>query len=339
MMFEYLRRRQDAILRALLWLCATLLLGCVMLAAFLLLVPEPAEDSITVVVAGDVGAYEQTIENEEAEVILTTATELIEALEQSVGMTQQERDEIQLTIDEKADAFLQTIDPDASEYEKVKAVYEHVVQTLSYNSEMTGSGIDVAFLYDEAVCEGYSRMAQYLLNRLDVCAVYVTGSIIKEESAAILEDGEEVAVSYHAWNMVRIEGEYYYIDTTWGEGSQDRVDYKYLCLSGEDLVAFREVTPEYRLPEVTGTAYNYYLVEGLYLEEYTYSAFQALLQSQPATGYYTMQFSSTEELTRAISAQMSDGAIYDTLRSIGVSATAIQYNKNEDFNVLNIYVS
>ncbi len=63
-----------------------------------------------------------------------------------------------------------------------------------------------------AVCEGYARTYQYILNLLDIDNVYVTGYSRSEG---------------HAWNAVALDGEYYCVDTTWDDGNNNSYLIKY----------------------------------------------------------------------------------------------------------------
>lgn len=57
------------------------------------------------------------------------------------------------------------------------------------------------------VCESYARTYELLLNYLEVDNVFVTGT----------SHGEK-----HAWNLVGIDGKYYWADCTWGAGKRSR---------------------------------------------------------------------------------------------------------------------
>lgn len=55
----------------------------------------------------------------------------------------------------------------------------------------------------QTVCAGYARTFQYLMNRLDIPVIYVTGTT---------DTGEA-----HGWNIVKCGDNYYNVDVTWGD--------------------------------------------------------------------------------------------------------------------------
>ena len=72
--------------------------------------------------------------------------------------------------------------------------------------------------YYKAVCEGYAKSYQLLMNYFGVPNVYVVGSA----NGSISDTGELVL---HAWNIVKMDnGKYYYSDVTWSDSSMDTGD-------------------------------------------------------------------------------------------------------------------
>jgi hypothetical protein len=59
-----------------------------------------------------------------------------------------------------------------------------------------------------AVCSGYSKAFQLILNGLGIDAILVTGLGVV---------GSPPRFEPHAWNMVRINGAWYYVDITWND--------------------------------------------------------------------------------------------------------------------------
>lgn len=145
-----------------------------------------------------------------------------------------------------------------SDYEKVKAVYEYLIDNTAYDYAYTGESLYELFYYKGAVCDAYARAAQYLLTKLGVETIYVTGHSTRGEG--------------HAWNIVLVEGEYYQIDVTWGdpydeENHTQTKNFNYLCLTDEDM-ARDHITDWSRYPACTSRKYNYYVQEDRYLEYY-----------------------------------------------------------------------
>ncbi len=143
-----------------------------------------------------------------------------------------------------------------SEYAMVKGVYEYLIDRTAYTLSYRGTSIYELFSQRKAVCEGYARATQYLLTKLGVECIYVVGYGHTES---------------HAWNIVRIDGEYYQVDTTWGDPLNDNgiqtKNFNYLCLTDEEIR--REHRAEWSdYPACTSTRYNYYVCEGNYLTSY-----------------------------------------------------------------------
>ncbi len=98
-----------------------------------------------------------------------------------------------------------------SDYEKIKAVYEYLYDTVEYDQvhknnqyyhlDATAYG---ALVNHTAGCQGYSVAMHRLLQEAGVNSRILTGTV---EWEGITE--------FHAWNIVEIEGTYYNIDVTW----------------------------------------------------------------------------------------------------------------------------
>lgn len=180
--------------------------------------------------------------------------------------TGDEKESRQAEIDKAVTKCLAGVPADAGDYEKILYVYEYIVNTVDYDLEAEDNqNIYSVFSNRRSVCAGYSKAAQYLLERLGVFCTYVTGTAANQEA--------------HAWNLVMCDGEYYYVDTTWGdpvyqqaEGEEvqewQNISYDYMCCSDEELFKTHALNGDVPFPACVSMAANYYVRNGMYYENF-----------------------------------------------------------------------
>lgn len=196
--------------------------------------------------------------------------------------TLEETRTLQFSIDQYVGRCLSGISRSASDYDKVKYIYEYIIEHTEYvlNSPDNQNILSV-FLNGESVCQGYAKAAQYLLEQLDVPCTMVVGKV---------ESGEG-----HAWNLVQIDGAYYYMDPTWGDasyrldgqpmqGSSMPISYEFLNITTEQLEATHIIDSVVPMPQCIATEANYYIRENLYFNEYNEEALKEVFQNAYAQG-------------------------------------------------------
>ena len=167
-----------------------------------------------------------------------------------------EKDRRQAEIEAAFQEYSRGMSSGMSEYEKVKYAYEYVIKNTVYQEDREDDqNIYSVFGKKGSVCAGYSKAIQYLLKRTGIECSYVAG--------------EAIGQGAHAWNIVRVDGEYYYLDATWGEFNvEDNLEpeksifYDYFCVTTAELL--KSHRPDQRLiayPEFTATAANYFVKE------------------------------------------------------------------------------
>lgn len=118
---------------------------------------------------------------------------------------------------------------DLSDADKVKFVNDYIVKHTKYNSDSAANAHTpyAILLTGEGVCEGYALAAYLILKELGMDVQYVIGD----------------AGGPHAWNMVKVDGNWYHLDTTWNDPIPDqgsKVRYDYFLLSDETLLKDHE---------------------------------------------------------------------------------------------------
>lgn len=157
-----------------------------------------------------------------------------------------------------------------SEYEKLLGVYEYIINNTVYQLLNTSpSAVDI-LVNGRGRCADYAVATTYLLNKLGMQSIYVTGDAIKPDEIVL-----------HAWNIVRVNGNYYQVDTTWGDpvmedGSQS-INYGYFCLTTEEMSKDHSMDHKYPYPNCTDPSLGYYRMKGRYVETYDEQSIAAWL--------------------------------------------------------------
>ncbi len=211
-------------------------------------------------------------------------------------MSYDERIATQEQIDESVEELLAGISRLDTDYAKAKYVFEILIQNVDYDATMENNqNIISVFLSRATVCQGYACATQYLLNKLGVPCTIVTGTA----------EGES-----HAWNLVRLDGEYYYMDTTWGNSRylddssqmEKYVNYSYLAVTSEEISRTHLLDNSFPLPECTAMQNNYFVREGRYFTEWDPDTIGGLLAQAWNTGENgtAVKFSSPELYQQAM---------------------------------------
>lgn len=147
----------------------------------------------------------------------------------------------------------QTIKSTDSEFDKVKAIHDYIVLNTAYDWENFKKGQVPEASYTtygllmngQAVCEGYAQTMQLLLKEAGIESHLVTG---KANGGA------------HAWNLVKVDGKYYYVDSTWDDPVPNRageISYKYFLAPAAALKKDHS-WDEKLFPAATSTKYAYF---------------------------------------------------------------------------------
>ncbi|WP_107949316.1 DUF5050 domain-containing protein [Lysinibacillus parviboronicapiens] len=129
-------------------------------------------------------------------------------------------------IDAYVKNFVNTyISNDMNDFERAKAVNDHVVLLATYTEQGATEGQTVYELIQDgtAVCQAYALLAYRLFLAAGLDADYVYGYSNDE---------------LHAWNLVNVDGDWYHIDTTWNDIDASEpyaISYEYFLLNDEKL--------------------------------------------------------------------------------------------------------
>ena len=110
-----------------------------------------------------------------------------------------------------------------TDYQKIKAIYDYICSNITYDydnlyddSYTLKHSSYAALINKKAVCQGYASLFYRLALEAGIDARVISGD----------SNGP------HAWNIVKIEGSYYNLDSTWDAGN---TEYEYFLKNAKDF--------------------------------------------------------------------------------------------------------
>lgn len=239
-------------------------------------------------------------------------------------LSQEEVASYQTQLDEISKSMLEGISQDASDYEKVKYVYDTIIDRTDYVLYAPESqNILSVMLYNESVCAGYARTMQFLLEKLGVDSSFVVGKTLDEGGN-------------HAWNMVKMDGEYYYVDVTSGDqikedSERDNKTYAYLGMTSDEMLSLYEPESPYEISSATSN--NYFVKEGAYFEEIDYQRLYDLTINDEDRAL-TFKCSNADVYEQMKSYMLDQYKVFELLEHKGIFLETISYLEYHPVNVI-----
>lgn len=158
-----------------------------------------------------------------------------------------------------------------SDYDKAKSLHDKVVNLVKYVTTPNDQNAYGALIEGQAICNGYARAYQHLMNQVGIPTWYIRGTSVNPVT------GESIG---HAWNIVKLNGSWYYTDVTWDDQDTETF-YEFFNITSTKLALTHSVDSLYKqyLPS-TGSSndVNYYIKENRYFSSYNRQQLINLLQ-------------------------------------------------------------
>ncbi|MFR1628825.1 MAG: transglutaminase domain-containing protein [Thomasclavelia ramosa] len=141
--------------------------------------------------------------------------------------------------------------------------------------------ITSSLIYGETVCSGYVKAIQYLAEAVGIKSAYIVG---KEIGAS---DDE----AYHAWNLIYLDDDYYYLDATWGDYDSEGNIFammNYFMFDSDDMLKLYEPLDQYEITKQGN--YTYFKYENLYNENYNKAALNKMVKQYKHDNIAWMEF-------------------------------------------------
>lgn len=251
------------------------------------------------------------------------------------GYTQEEAALVETSMEAAYQQVAAVLPEGSSTYDKVRTVYDYVIGSTDYVINEDDQNIAGVFAQGRAVCAGYAGAVQYLLERLGVESIYVSGET-------------KMSSGGHAWNIVNIDGNYYYVDATNGdqpsflelEGSVPLYDYLAPFPGEYSQICWPD--EEFALPACQAVDYNYYVLNGSCFSGYDWNTLYAYFTAQIDQGAHLMRvkFTDAASYQAAYGELIAGGRIAEIasyyMNTQGIPQVEYHYSNMDD--LLTLYV-
>lgn len=201
------------------------------------------------------------------------------------------REEAAHRLEDAVTEVLSAIPANADGYTTERVLHDALTARVSYDREVADGTVSAttrphtfsaygALVNGQAVCEGYARAMQLLLQRASLPCTLVSGTA----------DG--IA---HMWNMVEIDGRSYHLDPTWND-ADDKLQHTFFNLTTEEIARTHTIGAEnLGVDTCTATEANFYNMQGWQLTTFDRSLIAEAVAKQVATGADTVELRFTAD--------------------------------------------
>lgn len=123
----------------------------------------------------------------------------------------------QTALEQVVNGILAQVDPDWSDLEKALFLHDYLATHAQYDKTLQIRDAYTILVEGTGVCQAYTLAYRLLLNRVNITSGTVTSTSLN-----------------HIWNILLIDGNWYHVDVTWDDPTQDRigrVTHRYFCTS------------------------------------------------------------------------------------------------------------
>ena len=246
------------------------------------------------------------------------------------------REEAAHRLEDAVTDVLTTVPANADDYTTERILHDALTARVSYDREVAEGTVSAsqrphafsaygALVDGQAVCEGYARAMQLLLQRAAIPCTLVSGTA----------DG-----TAHMWNTVEIDGRNYHLDPTWND-ADDKLQHTFFNLTTEEIARTHTVGEEnLGVDTCTATEANFYTVEGWQLTTFDRSLIAEAVAKQVANGADTVELRFTADTfatARLFIANSRRLRQYTDPFLAGESLWDYSYRVNEDYHTIALY--
>ena len=249
--------------------------------------------------------------------------------------TQDEATQYITELNNKINEILSQASFCVTDYEKELFFHDYICENVIYDMDTfgnVGASVHNTLINGRAVCEGYARAMQILLDKSGIYNYLIIG-----DGTA---DGE---TEPHMWNIVKLNNENYHLDVTWNDNDENDIpSYIYFNVTDEQISRDHS-NFEPSENNCYGTYFNYSVRNGTYVYTfYHFSQFADASAKILRTGKNCVElcFNSKTDYDRAVNSMNDNQQIFEYVSSAvrksgrNLNTDSIEYYSNDELQYI-----
>lgn len=166
---------------------------------------------------------------------------------------------MQKEIDASVDKIMKSIPANATVVDKLKVFHDYIVTNNKFEKELgLNQTVYGGLVAGKVQCEGYAKTMGYLCDKAGIENMLMTGTNSEKAS--------------HAWNIIKVDNEWYNLDCTWddpqGGFAEDFIRYNYFLVTDAEILNKTHFQDKsyYNPPACTATKNNFQKYYKMYAE-------------------------------------------------------------------------
>lgn len=212
---------------------------------------------------------------------------------------------------------------DGSTYSTVKAVYDYLINTCTYDELNLDQSLYSVMVNHSGVCASFAKAFEFILQCLQIPSTTITGRLTQTQGPLSTTLG-------HAWNLVYIDGLWYHVDVTSGlavSSSYDLARYRFLLIPTSEILKTHQIQNPVPIPDCSSTSLDFFKLNNLYVPTYNRSSFANALAQAATLGYQpTVKLGSRTAFADAVDDLFNNSGIFPVLKdALGLTPTTLSY--------------
>ena len=241
-------------------------------------------------------------------------------------------------MENMADEIIGQMSASFTAFERELFIHDYIIKNCRYSRDGNFNNLTYSCIVDGfASCEGYAKATKYLLEKAGIECYTVIGDAS--------DDGREP--ESHMWNLVNIEGGYYYLDTTWDDPntSSGEASHIYFNLTQSEIEKDHSNFPVYF--ECSAKKYNYFNATGSLFKTYRWSDYEKMIsllakEAKKGNDFIEFKFTNKTAYASAVYDLAKKGKAYSIVKSANrrygtkIQSNNISYSQAEEFLVFSL---